>query len=131
MDPAQVGEALNNVISNAIEAMGGEGNLFVSLREGKKELTVEVRDTGPGMDKAQSVKAFEPFYTTKSGKEANFGLGLPYAYYVMRKHGGSLHIRSKPGVGTRVYFIFSKKSVGAVMVPKMENASVEGGASHD
>lgn len=36
MDPAQVGEALNNVISNAIEAMNGEGNLFISLREGKK-----------------------------------------------------------------------------------------------
>lgn len=84
------------------------------------------------MDKAQSSRAFEPFYTTKSGKVANFGLGLPYAYYVMRKHGGSLHIRSKPGVGTRVYFIFAKKSVGAVWVPKREDASFEGRvADHD
>jgi signal transduction histidine kinase len=114
IDPAQVGEALNNLISNAIDAMKGKGHLFIALREGKRELTLEVRDTGPGMDKAQATKALEPFYTTKSGKEANFGLGLPYAYYVMRKHGGSLHVRSKQGVGTRVYLIFQKRSVNAV-----------------
>ncbi len=89
------------MISNAIDAMNGQGRLFLTLREGKRELTLEVRDTGPGMDKSQAAKALEPFYTTKGGKEASFGLGLPYAYYVMRKHGGALHIRSKPGVGTQ------------------------------
>jgi len=116
MDPAQVAEALNNLISNAIEAMNGEGHLFLTLREAKRELTVEVRDTGPGMEKAQAAKALEPFYTTKSGQEANFGLGLPYVYYVMRKHGGSLQIRSKLGVGTRVYLVFSKRSIQAVKI---------------
>jgi signal transduction histidine kinase len=114
IDPAQVGEALNNLISNAIDAMNGKGHLFITLREWKRELSLEVRDTGPGMDKAQVSKALEPFYTTKSGKEANFGLGLPYAYYVVRKHGGSLYIRSKQQVGTRVYLIFPKRSVNAV-----------------
>jgi signal transduction histidine kinase len=116
IDSAQVGEAINNLVSNAIEAMNGAGQLFVSLREGKKELTVEVRDTGDGMDKGQAAKALEPFYTTKSGKEANFGLGLPYAYHVMRKHGGYLQIRSKQGIGTRVYLIFPKSNVNAVHV---------------
>ncbi len=116
LDPAQVGEALNNLISNALDAMKGTGHLFITLREGKRELTLEVRDTGPGMDKAQSIKALEPFYTTKSGKEANFGLGLPYAYYVMRKHGGLLHIRSKIGIGTRVYLIFPKRIVKALRI---------------
>lgn len=114
LDPAQVGEALNNLIANAIDAMGGTGHLFLTLRESKRELAVEIRDTGPGMDKGQTTKALEPFYTTKSNKETNFGLGLPYAYYVMRKHGGSLHIRSKPGVGTRVYLTFPKSKVKAI-----------------
>ncbi|WP_233568180.1 ATP-binding protein [Cohnella faecalis] len=73
-----------------------------------------MRDTGPGMDKAQAAKALEPFYTTKGGAGLSFGLGLPYAYQVMRKHGGSLHLRSKPGVGTSVYMTFPKRSVKAV-----------------
>jgi signal transduction histidine kinase len=113
LDPAQVGEALNNLLANAIDAMGGTGHLFLTLREGKRELTVEVRDTGPGMDKTQAAKALEPFYTTKSNKDANFGLGLPYVYYVMRKHGGTLQIRSKLGVGTRIYLTFSKRAIKA------------------
>jgi signal transduction histidine kinase len=118
VDPAQVGEALNNLVSNAIDAMQGTGHLFVSLRENKRELTVEVRDTGPGMDKGQAVRALEPFYSTKSSKDTNFGLGLPYAYYVMRRHGGSLHIRSKLGVGTRVYLTFPKRSIKAIRTEK-------------
>jgi signal transduction histidine kinase len=119
VDPAQVGEALNNLVSNAIDAMGGKGHLYLFLRESKRELTVEVRDTGPGMDKTQTAKALEPFYTTKSSKDANFGLGLPYAYYVMRKHGGSLHIRSNQGTGTRVYLSFPKRSVKAIQQDRM------------
>ncbi|RED61762.1 sensor histidine kinase [Cohnella lupini] len=113
LDAAQVGESLNNLISNAIDAMDGRGRLFLVLRESKKELILEVRDTGPGMDKTQTAKALEPFYTTKGHRETSFGLGLPYAYYVMRKHGGALHIRSKPGVGTRAYMIFPKRSIKA------------------
>lgn len=126
LDPAQVGEALNNLISNAIDAMDGSGHLFITLREAKRELTIEVRDTGPGMDKTQTIKALEPFYSTKSGKEASFGLGLPYAYYVMRKHGGGLNIRSKVGVGTRVYLIFPKRSVKAIRIQQV-NTTAEGG----
>ncbi|MFC5467996.1 sensor histidine kinase [Cohnella suwonensis] len=125
LDPAQVGEALGNLIGNALEAMNGEGRLFVTVRESKRELTVEVRDTGPGMDRTQTAKALEPFYTTKGGKETSFGLGLPYAYYVMRKHGGSLRIRGKVGVGTRVYLTFPKRSVKAVRLG--ENRYAEGG----
>ncbi|XID94024.1 sensor histidine kinase [Paenibacillaceae bacterium WGS1546] len=113
VDPVQVGEALNNVVANAIEATGGQGRLSVSLKESKRELTVEVRDSGPGMTRSQAARALEPFFTTKGGKEANFGLGLPYAYHVMRKHGGSLHIRSKPGQGTTVYLTFAKRAVRA------------------
>jgi anti-sigma regulatory factor (Ser/Thr protein kinase) len=118
VDPAQVGEALNNLVSNAIDAMKGTGHLFLSLRESKRELIVEVRDTGPGMDKVQATKALEPFYTTKNGKDTNFGLGLPYAYYVMQRHDGSLHIRSKLGVGTRVYLTFPKRSIKAIRTKK-------------
>ncbi|MBD2870162.1 sensor histidine kinase [Paenibacillus arenilitoris] len=113
IDPAQVGEALGNLVANALEAMRGSGELSVFLTETKRELIIEVRDTGPGMDRREAAKALEPFYTSKGGSGANFGLGLPYAYHVMRKHKGMLQLRSKPGAGTAVYMTFPKRSVQA------------------
>lgn len=113
IDPAQVSEALGNIIANAVEAMMGKGELFIHLSETKRELVIEVRDTGPGMSKGELTKVLEPFYTTKSGSDTNFGLGLPYAYHVMRKHKGMLDLRSKPGVGTSIFMSFPKRYVQA------------------
>lgn len=113
IDPAQLSEALGNIIANAIEAMQGNGVLLVQLSENKRALIIEVRDTGPGMSKIELAKVLEPFYTTKSGSDTNFGLGLPYAYHVMRKHKGMLDLRSIPGEGTSVYMTFAKRNVHA------------------
>ncbi|RIX59370.1 sensor histidine kinase [Paenibacillus nanensis] len=110
IDRAQVSEAVTNIANNAIEAMGKEGSLFVSLTETKRELVLEIRDTGPGMDRSLRMQVFEPFYTTKRTGH-NFGLGLPYAYHVMRKHKGSLTVRSKQGEGTTFYLAFPKKTL--------------------
>ncbi|MBB6671435.1 sensor histidine kinase [Cohnella nanjingensis] len=128
LDAAQTGEALSNLIANAIEAMRaadrGEGVLQVRLTEGRRELTIEIRDDGPGMDKAQAARALELFYTTKRGG-ANFGLGLPYAYHVMRKHGGSLQIRSRKGAGTSAFLTFPKRKVQAVKAEGRPMAETE------
>lgn len=112
LDPAQFAEAVNNVVSNAIEAMGGGGRLSVRLVESRLRLTIAVRDSGPGMTKRQCAQALEPFHTTKGGA-GNFGLGLPYAYHVMRKHRGSLYLQSRPGEGTTVYLALTKRACGA------------------
>ncbi|MEK0313825.1 HAMP domain-containing sensor histidine kinase [Cohnella sp. 56] len=136
VDAAQLGEALNNLVANAAEAMRGAvrvpeaalagspeaasaaspetaaGTITVRLSAGRRDLTIEVADTGPGMGRSQRARALEPFYTTKGGS-ANFGLGLPYAYQVMRKHGGALSIRSRRGEGTTVYLTLPKRSVRA------------------
>ncbi len=113
IDPAQVSEALGNIVANALEAMMGNGELYIQLSETKRELVIEVRDTGPGMNKSEMTRVLEPFYTTKNGSDTNFGLGLPYAYHVMRKHKGMLDLRSKPGVGTSIFMSFPKRSVQA------------------
>jgi signal transduction histidine kinase len=116
IDPAQIGEALGNIIANGVEAMKGSGELFVHLYETKRELVLEIRDTGAGMSRSEMSKVLEPFYTTKNGSDTNFGLGLPYAYHVMRKHKGMLVMRSKPGIGTAIYLTFPKRSVQAIKV---------------
>ncbi len=125
LDKAQVKEALHNIMANAVEAMKGTGKLTVSLQEQKRELIVEIRDSGPGIPANRMKRIFEPFYTTKGG--GSFGLGLPYAYHVMRKHKGSLTVRSKDGEGTVFYMIFPKRHVAAKrLAPAGESAADAG-----
>ncbi|MFC5447920.1 sensor histidine kinase [Paenibacillus aestuarii] len=106
VDRIQMTETLTNVLMNAVEAMPRGGELTVKTFFNKKNVVLEVRDTGGGMDKATLKLALEPFYTTKSGGRSNFGLGLAYCYSVMKKHGGMLELASRPGEGTSVYLTF-------------------------
>lgn len=128
LDREQVQEALHNLIANALEAMEGRGELRVAVKETKRELVVEVADTGPGMDRREAVRALEPFYSSKKGG-TNFGLGLPYAYHVMRKHGGTLHIDGRKGMGTRVYLTFPKRKVQARFTGTAEIGKAGSGAA--
>ncbi|CAG7645418.1 Adaptive-response sensory-kinase SasA [Paenibacillus solanacearum] len=107
-DRAQLTEVWTNVMTNALEAMPQGGSLTVRLTETKRKIVVEIKDSGSGMDKAQLKRAFDPFYTTKSGKKLNFGLGLSYCYNIVHKHKGTMNIHSKPGQGTSVFMQFPK-----------------------
>lgn len=107
-DPEQTKEAIHNVLQNAIDAMPDGGQLTVSVLAGRHGGTIEIRDTGTGIAKAHLRKVTEPFFTTKSGKAMNFGLGLAYCYQLMSRQGGELRISSEPGAGTTVRFHFRK-----------------------
>ncbi|MCR8631845.1 sensor histidine kinase [Paenibacillus radicis (ex Xue et al. 2023)] len=111
-DRAQVIEVFTNVLTNASEAMPQGGLLTVKLTETKRNLAVEIKDTGTGMDKRQLKRIFDPFYTTKSGKKLNFGLGLSYCYTIIQKHKGTMEVHSKPDHGTSVFINFPKKKGG-------------------
>lgn len=108
-DKAQLNEVFTNVISNAIDAMPQGGKLVLRLTETKRNITVEVKDTGIGMDKKLLKQVFDPFFTTKAGKKLNFGLGLSYCYHVIQKHKGTMDMHSKQGAGTSVFIHFPKK----------------------
>jgi signal transduction histidine kinase len=106
LDQIQVAETLTNILINAIEAMGTNGELTVKAFSSKKNIVLEIKDSGMGMEKAVLKQAVEPFFTTKSSNRNNFGLGLAYCYSVMKKHGGNLEISSELGKGTSVYLTF-------------------------
>lgn len=105
-DRAQTAEMWNNLLTNAIEAMPRGGEITVKLYEIKRNTVVEIKDTGPGMDKKLLKQAMEPFFTTKGDRRMNFGLGLSYCYQVMKKHGGSFDLYSEPGKGTTAVMRF-------------------------
>ncbi|MGG1515293.1 ATP-binding protein [Paenibacillus oryzisoli] len=110
LDEVQIGETLTNLFLNAVEAMPHGGRLSIRVFKQKRKIVLEIRDTGTGMDKATLKQAVDPFFTTKGGKRLNFGLGLAYCYSVMKKHGGSLEMSSKPGEGTSVFLSFPMSS---------------------
>jgi two-component system, NtrC family, sensor kinase len=89
-----------NLITNAVQAMPGGGDLTVhtSLEKDNK-IKVEVRDTGTGISEEDLPRIFDPFFTTKDVGKGT-GLGLSVSYGIIKKHGGRITVKSKPGKGT-------------------------------
>lgn len=103
-DPIQLGEAITNVVVNAIEAMPTGGVLKLHIRQTKKHLELDIIDNGMGINNKDLTMVLEPFYTTKAGRNNNYGLGLAYSYQVTKKHGGTMDLMSTIGQGTTVTF---------------------------
>jgi len=93
-DRVQLQQVVLNLLVNAIEAMRGSGaqsrELAIgSARDGATNVTVEVRDSGPGVDPAHLDRLFEAFYTTK---EEGIGMGLSISRSIIEAHGGRLWV---------------------------------------
>jgi len=102
-DPAQVKQALLNVLLNSIEAMQHPGRITVSTVSVDGHLEVIVADTGPGIAPHDLARVFEPFYTTKA---KGTGLGLAVVQRIVHEHGGRVRLDSAPGRGTTVRMQF-------------------------
>jgi len=106
VDKGRMIQVFDNVIQNAIEAMSdGGGTLSAILAlplapaANGKNVHIEFRDTGKGMDAAVAGHVFDPFFTTKP---AGTGLGLSISHELVRAHGGDIHVDSEEGRGTCV-----------------------------
>jgi PAS domain S-box-containing protein len=115
---AEIREALTNLVLNAVDAMpeGGVLRLRTAAGVGADEVTVEVGDTGAGMDDDTRRRCMEPFFTTKGAHGT--GLGLAMVYGMVQRHGAEIAIDSSPGAGTRVRLTFPGRSALAVDLPK-------------
>jgi signal transduction histidine kinase/CheY-like chemotaxis protein len=112
-DAAQLGQVLVNLSVNAADATDGPGQLTIAtnaitvdaahaerlhLAPGRYG-TIEVTDTGAGMDEATRARIFEPFFTTKPQGKGT-GLGLAMAYGVAQAHAGAIEVESTLGTGS-------------------------------
>ncbi|WP_136810259.1 PAS domain-containing sensor histidine kinase [Desulfosediminicola flagellatus] len=98
-DRLQLQQAFLNILNNAIDAIGKDGEITITTYLVAGDVRVVMQDNGPGIDPAVLPNIFEPFYTTKElGKGT--GLGLSITYGLIKKLGGDITVRSQPGVGT-------------------------------
>jgi len=109
-DGMHLQETMVNILNNAIEALGTEGEITIVLVQKNKKLILSIADNGPGISKENLPHIIEPLFSTKH-RTKNFGLGLTYCYGVMQQHGGSLEVESEIGVGTKVLLSFYAKKV--------------------
>jgi len=96
-DREQLRRAAVNLVRNAVEAAPAASEVEVVARAAELEATIEVRDRGPGLDRAARASLFRPFFTTK---ERGTGLGLALAKKVADAHGGTLELEDREGGGT-------------------------------
>ena len=92
-------QAFENIISNAIEAMGEKGKLTITASMAKGCVEIIFQDTGPGIKEEIKKKIFTPFLTTRN---EGIGLGLVICKGVIEAHGGSINIEGEAGKGTAV-----------------------------
>jgi PAS domain S-box-containing protein len=98
-DPEQLKDVFLNLLLNAGQAMGGNGNIRVSAEPDNDACRITVEDSGAGMPPEVKEKIFEPFFTTKN---QGTGLGLAIAKHIVDGHGGAIGVESTAGRGTRI-----------------------------
>ena len=112
-NPADLREALINLIFNAVDALPHGGVITLAARraapepnsDARPKIILEVRDNGIGMDEKIRARCLEPFFSTKA-KFGGTGLGLAMVYGAMQRHGGNIEIDSVPNHGTCVRLTF-------------------------
>ena len=116
LDRGGLQQVLLNLFMNSIQAMerGGELRVVISKADGSKEARIDVADNGSGIPAEYMDQIFDPFFTTKK-EGIGTGLGLSVSYNIIKKNGGRLEVRSRPGEGT----CFS------IFLPLTESVSVE------
>jgi two-component system NtrC family sensor kinase len=97
-DPAQLEQVFINIMDNAVDAVGRDGEVTVRTQAVADGARISFRDSGPGMDEEIRRHIFDPFFTTKKVGEGT-GLGLAICYSILEKLGGRIEVDSSPGQG--------------------------------
>jgi len=98
-DAPQLRQVILNLLNNAAQAIGQDGDITVETGHDAESLHLVVRDTGRGIPPEHLEKIFTPFFTTKPPGHGT-GLGLAICHGIIRRLGGKIIVASTPGQGT-------------------------------
>jgi signal transduction histidine kinase len=102
-DPLRIGQALDNLVSNAIKYSPDGGKVTVSARRSDSWVQLKVHDTGMGISEEETSRVFTRFFRSQAARQAaipGVGLGLSITKTIVERHGGEISCDSKPGAGT-------------------------------
>ena len=97
LDKDQLEQVFFNLLKNAMEAIRDGGAIDIAIGSDDNDVFVRLSDDGLGMDAEQVAHLFEPYRRTKAH---GTGLGLMITARIVRDHGGSIAVESRPGEGT-------------------------------
>jgi len=103
IDPDRLGQAVDNIVSNAVKFTPSGGRVALSLSAGPAAVTISVRDSGIGIPKDELKRLFTRFFrasTATRNAVPGIGLGLVIARAIIVAHGGWMDVSSEEGVGT-------------------------------
>jgi signal transduction histidine kinase len=103
--------AVYNLLTNAIKYSPSGTQVTLFGEDNKNEVRLSVQDQGIGMDKKEVSRIFEKFYRTKRAEqsgEAGTGIGLSIVEQIVVQHGGSIHVESEPGKGSRFTLVLKR-----------------------
>ncbi len=92
----ELNQVWTNLVHNALQAIGENGTLSVSVAREAPWVKVSIGDSGEGIPEEIVPRIFEPFYTTKAAGEGT-GLGLSISRDIVLSHGGRIDVESRPG----------------------------------
>lgn len=122
-DADQIEQVLLNLLSNAVDAMEGGGNIEISLRQGNDGgAEIKVSDEGCGIPEEARDHIFDPFFSTKDiGKGT--GLGLSISYGIVQDHGGDITLVSRVGEGSTFTIVLPAQGAPASDPPSPSTPS--------
>jgi two-component system nitrogen regulation sensor histidine kinase NtrY len=133
-DARQIGQALTNLLKNAVEAIEarlGEklppGRIELALLERDGHVIVQVADNGRGLPASGRERLTEPYVTTRT---KGTGLGLAIVKKIMEDHGGQLQLADRPGGGAVVSLIFPKLAEQPTAASEPETAAAAKSFAH-
>ena len=122
--PGDINLAFMSILKNAIQAIGQNGTVFVSVREEGANVVVEIKDDGCGISEQEINNVFNLFYTTRSFGQG-MGLGLSVAYGIVRSHDGYIKVESTLGEGSMFTIVLPTKSHLSRKLYNKEHSIVE------
>ena len=97
--PQQLNQVFMNILVNAAQAIEKQGEIKIATRVLDGKVEIKISDTGSGIPEENLSKIFDPFFTTKEIGEGT-GLGMNVAYNIIKKHNGTIDVKSTVGKGT-------------------------------
>jgi len=109
-DPRRTSQVLSNLIANASKYSPESTTITVATASKDGSVQVTVADQGPGIPAEEQPRLFQPFYRSRSAREAagGVGLGLTICRAIVQAQGGDIRIESEPGKGTSIHFTIPK-----------------------